>query len=93
MELDKNQYVIYKGLPLVREADTIYYGDLNDKYLLVLNVITKKPNGEPDMIMVQICHTENRNKIVSGKQAFKNGLYEALDLGIAWLEHLNKDGE
>lgn len=93
MELNKNQYVIYKGLPLVRDGDTIYYGDLNDKYLLVLNILTKKENGEPDMIMVQICHTENRNKIVSGKQAFKNGLYDALDLGIIWLEHLNKEGE
>ena len=93
MELDKNQYVMYRGLPLVRDGDTIYYGDLNDKYLLVLNILTKKENGEPDMIMVQICHTENRNKIVSGKQAFKNGLYDALDLGIIWLEHLNKDGE
>ncbi len=93
MELNKNQYVMYKGLPLVRDNDTIYYGDLNDKYLLVLNILSKKANGEPDMIMVQICHTDNRNKIVSGKQAFKNGLYEALDLGIAWLEHLNKDGE
>lgn len=93
MELDKNQYVVYKGLPLVRDGATIYYGDLNDKYLLVLNILSEKSNGEPDMIMVQICHTENRNKIVSGKQAFKNGLYEALDLGIAWLEHLNKEGE
>ncbi len=93
MELNKNQYVVYKGLPLVRDGDTIYYGDLNDKYLLVLNILSKKENGEPDMIMVQICHTENRNKIVSGKQAFKNGLYDALDLGIIWLEHLNKEGE
>ena len=93
MELNKNEYVMYKGLPLVREGDTICYGDLNEKYMLMLNILSKKENGEPDMIMVQICHTENRNKIVSGKQAFKNGLYEALDLGIAWLEHLNKDGE
>ena len=57
----------------------------------MLNILAKKPNGEPDMIMVQICHSDNRNKIVSGKQAFKNDLYEALDLGSIWLEHLNKE--
>ena len=90
MELNKNQYVMYKGLPLVREGDTICYGDLNEKYMLILNILSKKGNGEPDMIMVQICYTEDKNKIVKGKQAFKNGLYEALDLGIIWLEQIIK---
>lgn len=91
MELNKNQYVMYKGLPLVREGDTICYGDLNEKYMLMLNILSKKENGEPDMIMVQICYTEDKHKIVKGKQAFKNGLYEALDLGIIWLEQLIKE--
>jgi hypothetical protein len=40
--------------------------------------------------MVQICHANDRNKIVKGKQAFKNDLYEALDLGREWLEHIIK---
>ena len=91
MELNKNQYVMYKGLPLVREGDTICYGDLNEKYMLMLNILSKKENGEPDMIMVQICYTEDKHKIVKGKQAFKNGLFEALDLGIIWLEQLIKE--
>ena len=91
MELNKNQYVMYKGLPLVREGDTICYGDLNEKYMLMLNILSKKENSEPDMIMVQICYTEDKHKIVKGKQAFKNGLYEALDLGIIWLEQLIKE--
>lgn len=91
MELNKNQYVMYKGLPLVREGDTICYGDLSEKYMLMLNILTKKENGEPDTIMVQICYTDDKHKIVKGKQAFKNGLYEALDLGIIWLEQLIKD--
>ena len=93
MELNKNQYVLYKGLPLVREGDTICYGDLSEKYMLMLNILSKKPSGEPDMIMVQICYTNEKNKIVKGKQAFKNGLYEALDLGSIWLEQVIKDDE
>ena len=91
MELNKNEYVMYKGLPLVREGDTICYGDLNEKYMLMLNILSKKENGEPDMIMVSICHTDDRSKLVKGKQAFKNGLFEALDLGSIWLEHLIKE--
>ena len=91
MELNKNQYVMYKGLPLVREGDTICYGDLNEKYMLMLNILTKKANGEPDMIMVQICYSNDKNKIVNGKQAFKNDLFEALDLGSIWLDQLIKE--
>ena len=91
MELNKNEYIMYKGLPLVREGNTICYGDLNEKYMLMLNIISEKENGEPDMIMVQICHTEDKNKIVKGKQAFKNGLFDALDLGGEWLKHIVKE--
>ena len=90
MELSKNQYVLYKGLPLVRDGDMLCYGDLDEKYILTLNILAKDGNNNPNMIMVQICHSSDRNKIVKGKQAFKNDLYEALDLGREWLEHLRK---
>ena len=89
MENKKPQYVEYKGLPLVREGDCICYGDLSEKYILMLNILTKKENNEPDAILVQICQTNDRNKIE--KQAFKNGLYEALDLGAIWLEQMLKN--
>ena len=91
MELNKNQYVLYKGLPLVREGDTLCYGDLSAKYILTLNILGKDDKNIPNMIMVQICYSNDRNKIVKGKQAFKNDLYDALDLGSTWLEHLNKE--
>ncbi|MBQ4509545.1 MAG: hypothetical protein II984_02375 [Clostridia bacterium] len=91
MELNKNEYIMYKGLPLVREGDRICYGDLNEKYMLMLNILSEKENGEPDLIMVQIRHTDDKNKIVKDKQAFKNGLFEALDLGVEWLKHIIKE--
>ena len=90
MELNKNQYVLYKGLPLVRDGDVLCYGDLNEKYILTLNILAKDASENPNMIMVQICHTNDRNKIVKGKQAFKKDLFEALDLGGIWLDKLNR---
>ena len=91
MELNKNQYVLYKGLPLVRDGDVLCYGDLNEKYILTLNILGKDSNENPNMIIVQICHTIDRNKIVKGKQAFKKDLFEALDLGGVWLEQILKE--
>ena len=91
MELKKNQYLLYKGLPLVRDGDMLCYGDLNEKYILTLNILGKDDKDVPNMIMVQICYTSDRNKIVKGKQAFKQDLYDALDLGSIWLEQLIKE--
>ena len=80
MELNKDQYVLYKGLPLVRDGDVLCYGDLNEKYILTLNILAKDASENPNMIMVQICHTNDRNKIVKGKQAFKKVIYKINDL-------------
>ena len=93
MELNKNQYVLYKGLPLVRDGDFICYGDLDEKYILTLNILSKDDKSNPNMIMVQICHSDNRNKIVKGKQTFKNELFDALDIGREWLLHLLNEGK
>lgn len=92
MELNKNQYVLYKGLPLVRDGDFICYGNVDEKYILTLNILGKDAKENPNMIMVQICHSDNRNKIVKGKQTFKNDLFDALDIGREWLLHLLKEG-
>lgn len=91
MEINKDQYVLYKGLPLVRDGDVLCYGDLSEKYILTLNILGKDDKNQPNMIMVQICHSNDRNKIVKGKQAFKQDLFEALDLGRVWLEHTIKE--
>ena len=92
MQLKKGQYVLYKGLPLVRDGDTLYYGNLKEKYLLTLNILGKDASENPNMIMVQICHTNDRNKIVKGKQTFVKGLFDALDLGGIWLEQEKDKG-
>ena len=46
----------------------------------------KKENGVevPDRILVQILSTQEKNKII--KQGEKSGLYDALDIGMVWLE-------
>lgn len=89
--MKKDQYVLYKGLPLVRDGDVIYYGSTDEKYLLSLNILGKDNNETPNLIMVQICHSNDTKKIIMGKQAFKNDLFEALDLGRIWLEQENKE--
>ena len=93
MELKKNQYVLYKGLPLVREGNLLCYGDLSEKYILTLTILGNDEKNNPNFIMVQIVHSDDRMKIVKGKQTVKQDLYEALDVGSIWLEQLVKESK
>ena len=93
----KGKYLMYKGKPLVRENNFICYGDMEDEYILFLMILSNKtvetPAGSqeiPDNILVQVLGKEpgkdGHTKIV--KQWQKNGLYDALDIGIVTLGRL-----
>lgn len=80
----------YKGKPLVRSGDTIYYGSMADKYVVKLDIKSKKTVGGlevADKVSVQLMYTDpeirTRKQIV--KTSEKDGLYLALDIAEAWL--------
>jgi len=84
-------FLEYKGRPLVREANTICYGFMEDPYILMMTIMTTKMQKDtevPDKILIQILKTDKnlsaQEKIV--KQDMKSGLAEAFDLGLIWLE-------
>ena len=91
----KGKFLEYKGKPLVREGNMICYGDMSEKYILSLMIVSTKKAGKlelPDSILVQILSTDTSRpqyeRIV--KQAEKKGLYEAFDIGVEWLERQNR---
>ncbi len=90
-KLVSGKYLEYKGKPLVREGDTICYGDMSEKCILVLEIMSYKKyegNDIPDQIYIQIIDSKDPNKII--KQAQKTGLYEAFTYGVVWLEQALK---
>ena len=84
------KFPMYKGKPLVRCGDTIYYGSMKDKYVIKMEIKSKKKVQDlevADKVTVQLMYTDatisNRKQIV--KSSEKNGLYLALDIADAWL--------
>ena len=89
MELVEGKYLEYKDRPLVREGNTICYGDKTERCFLLLEIMSYQKDeisGEdlPDKIFIQIIDSNDPNKII--KQGEKSGLYDAFSLGIVWLE-------
>ena len=89
MELVEGKYLEYKDRPLVREGNTICYGDKTERCFLLLEIMSyqkDEQSGEdlPDKIFIQIIDSKDPNKII--KQGEKSGLYDAFSLGLVWLE-------
>ncbi len=81
------KYLEYKGKPLVREGNTICYGDMSEKCILIMEIMSYKDEGEhhvPDKILIQVIDSNDPNKII--KQGSKSGLYDAFSMGLIWLE-------
>lgn len=88
-------FLTYKGKPMVRKDDIIYYGSTADKYIVMLKInTTKDVGGEqvPDKITVQLMLSDSglddKDRVV--KKSEKVGLYNAMDIGCIWLERALK---
>jgi len=91
MAAKKEDFLMYKGRPLVRCGNTIYYGDLTEKCVVMMQVLTTKTvNGKEvaDKISVQLLSTDEELRMKDRilKKSEKQGLYTALDVGAVWLE-------
>lgn len=83
--------LIYKGHPLMRKDNLVYYGSMADEYIVMLQVLeTKKVNDVEiaSRVSVQLQLTDpaakSRDRVV--KKSEKDGFYTALDVGCVWLE-------
>lgn len=81
----------YKGHPLMRKDNLIYYGSMADSHIVMLQVLESKKVQDMDIatrVSVQLQLTDpaakSRDRIV--KKSEKAGLYTALDVGCVWLE-------
>ena len=87
LNLVNGKYLEYRGKPLVREGDTICYGDMNEKCILILEIISYKDvEGQklPDKIMIQVIDSKDPNKII--RQGSYSGLHDAFTMGEIWLD-------
>ena len=87
------EFLEYKGKPLVRQGDDIFYGDLSDKYYVYMMIMSDKKSPKtdenvPGTIMVQLLDSKTKKP---EKQKVTNGLAEAFEFAEAWLRYNDKD--
>ena len=85
--LVEGKYLEYQNKPLVREGNTICYGDMNEKCILVLEIMSYKDVGGeqlPNDVFIQVIDSKDPTKIL--KQGMKKGLHDAFSIGLVWLD-------
>ena len=87
----EEKILTYKGRPLMRKDNLIYYGSMADSHIVMLQILETKKVGDAEVasrVSVQLQLTDpsarSRDRVV--KKGEKAGLYSALDFGAVWLE-------
>ena len=90
MAKGNGKFLTFKGKPLVRNGNTLYYGNPKEQYVIMMQIIATKPVGDVEVaskVSVQLLNTDPnvspRERIV--KSSEKKGLYAAMDIAEVWL--------
>ena len=88
---EQKEGLMYKGRPLMRKDNLVYYGSMADTHIVMLKILETKKVGDMDVatrVSVELQLTDpaakSRDRIV--KKSEKDGFYNALDVGCVWLE-------
>ena len=89
------EFLRYKGRPLVRSGDTLYYGSMGDKCVAHLQIKSNKQDhglNMADKVVIQLISTDEtlplKDRMLN--KAERDGLYEALSIASIWMDRHNK---
>ncbi len=93
----ENEFMTYRGLPLVRKGNQIYYGNMSDETVAALQIMSTRKVKDlevADKIKVWLMLTQQEGvdpgKIIK-KSCDRSGLFEALDVAYIWLKRENQN--
>ncbi len=85
----ESNFFYYRGFPLVRSGNEMYYGSMGDRFVTKLTIRESEKHQDVDIptkVMVQLVPTgadaADFTKIRKGEMS---SLYEALDTAYVWL--------
>ncbi|MEG2080382.1 MAG: hypothetical protein RRZ68_02330 [Oscillospiraceae bacterium] len=87
---DTKKFLTFKGKPLVRKDNTLYYGSMTDPFVIMMQITATKEVDNLNLaskVSIQLLNTDPevspRERIV--KSSEKKSLYAAMDIAEVWL--------
>ena len=81
----------YKGHPLRRKDNLIYYGTMAEKYIIMLQILSTQNVDGLEMankvsVQLQLTDPDLKSRDRVGKKSEKDSLYDAMDVAAVWLD-------
>ena len=91
MAKQAENFLMYKGKPLVRKGNTLYYGNMQDEFVIMLSIMDSHEVNGIQISHKVVFHLLNTDPTVNPleavvKRSEKKGLWAAMDIGSVWLE-------
>ena len=88
---ENTKLLMYKGHPLMRKGNILYYGSMADKYIVMMQILESSEVDGTQVatrvsVQLQLTDPELRSRDRVVKKSEKEGLYTALDVGCVWLK-------
>ena len=83
-----DEVLTYNGKMLLRKGNEIYYGSPDGKYMVVFRVLESDKLDDLDIatkVAIELRTNEAENSQIM-RQAERDSLYKAFDIGFYWLE-------
>ena len=83
--------LVYRGHPLRRVDNLVYYGSMADKYIIMMQVLDTEDVKDLKLakrvsIQLQLTDPDLKSLDRVVKKSEKDSLYAAMDVGCIWLE-------
>ena len=87
----KEKVLEYKGRPLQRTGNIVYYGSMADKYIIMLQILDTKKVKDMDVaskvsVQLQLNDPSIKSRDRIGKKSETDGFWAAMDVATVWLE-------
>lgn len=84
-------FFTYKGKPLVKNGNTIYYGSMLDDYVVMLQILDTKESGDLTLtnnVLVQLMRTSKdvKPQDIIVRKSEKTGMFSAIEIADIWLD-------
>ena len=89
-----SDFLTFKGKPLVRSGNTVYYGDMSEKFVIKLEILKSHKEGElevADKVKVMLLKNNAQHTDDVVKSTEKDGMSEAMNFASIWLERALAD--
>ena len=87
---EKSNVLTYKGHPLRRKDNLVYYGSMADKYIVVIQVMSTEKDGSLEVankahLELQFTDPDRKSRDRVVKKSDLPDLFSAIDMGSIWL--------